>query len=384
MSFITRYWIVLFFFANICAHSALLRFAANPLFFASMGLGVVVIVGNLLNIVRHNILTKAKFCTLFAVFILLYQVFFGFSLIHAKSWTYFFSKITVCLAIAISVWSNYAYYKTIFLKILSITIALLLVYGAIRYPGSAGSRVVFGLGNANTVGCLAAICFGIVLITDLFQKKYRLLLLFVSMGSLLLSGSRCAMGAAVVAFIIKYGFRTKLVLALMMAYLIATIALPMLGVRGVGMERFTRSVAELNISEGRDIERKATILMIEEAPISGHGLYAGQSKAARQISELGSHCGFLDILKMMGIPIGGALIVLMFWQIAGLYFKFRKSHDSVCQAHLFIVVSVFLSTFFEGFIWGINEPPNTFLFISAVVLQLTSVKLHESQKIRLS
>lgn len=381
MSFITRYWIVLFFFANLCANSALLRFAAYPVLIVTMLLGLLVIIGNISIVWRSNPFFKASLCSGFVFAIIVYQAVFGIYHIHPQTWTYFFSKTIACIALVISVWRNLDFYKKNFLRIFIISVFILCFYGSIRYPGIG--RATWGFGNANSLGMMASLSFGILLNYPILKNRAWIIFEVLFLCGVLASGSRSAMGIVVLAYIIKYGLSLKMLTILCVTGLVIAICFPYMGLRSIGITRFVDSAVQLDIASGRELEREATLLMIKESPVEGHGLYAGQSEAAKQISKLGSHCGFLDIIKMMGIPIGGILIVYMTYIIFKIFFRFRGSCRHEMRAYLFIACAVYCASFFEGLIWGLNIVPNTLFFLSVTILQLSTLQ-HETRRLRIS
>lgn len=125
----------------------------------------------------------------------------------------------------------------------------------------------------------------------------------------------------------------------------------------------------MDFSSSREGERKATLIMIAESPILGNGFDVEQSEKAKAVSGLGSHNGYLDIMKMIGIPYSVFLFAFMAYYTCSVWRKFHKSACDYDRIHLFVIISVLIAANFESYLWGINQVVTTLLFTSFAVLQ---------------
>lgn len=132
----------------------------------------------------------------------------------------------------------------------------------------------------------------------------------------------------------------------------------------------------MDFSSSREGERKATLIMIAESPILGNGFDVEQSEKAKAVSGLGSHNGYLDIMKMIGIPYSIFLFAFMAYYTCSVWRKFHKSACDYDRIHLFVIISVLIAANFESYLWGINQVVTTLLFTSFAVLQkrMTALK----------
>lgn len=170
-------------------------------------------------------------------------------------------------------------------------------------------------------------------------------------------------------FVIKYGLNAKFLAVLLAGVLAWQIILPMAGISSTGLNRFTESVENMDFSSSREGERKATLIMIAESPILGNGFDVEQSEKAKAVSGLGSHNGYLDIMKMIGIPYSVFLFAFMAYYTCSVWRKFHKSACDYDRIHLFVIISVLIAANFESYLWGINQVVTTLLFTSFAVLQ---------------
>ena len=169
-----------------------------------------------------------------------------------------------------------------------------------------------------------------------------------------MGGSRTSMVILIFGFIFKYGLRIK-TLFIVGAMFLSVSLMDNMGMKFSGIERLTSTVQSGDYVDDRRSERKATIMMIEKNPIIGNGLYADNTGAAKKVSQLGSHNGYLDLIKFMGVLFGGFSIIILFVHVWRILKEFYSSKNLYIRTHLYIVISVLASTMYEAYIWGVNQ-----------------------------
>ena len=366
---IRGYWAWLFYLATLSTSYVLTVSCSNVLIYGVSLLGICIIFTSIGTIYRGRVLSCTPFVLGYFVAIFLYQFTFGLINETERSWSYFISKSVVCLSLGVSIPSNLSFYKEKFLDYTSVLAAVFIFLGVLFFRVDFAGRYALGFGNPNGLGAVAAIACGSLIIFSNLPKNLRLICIIMCSVGVLMSGSRSAIGILVMSLLIKYGLKPRLLLTATFLLIAVLLISQILNVQSVGIERFYQTVSTMDLSSNRAEEREATMLMIQSSPLTGNGLYAQQSEAAKVISELGSHCGYLDILKMMGIPFGGGLIIYILFQTLTLFLHFVKSPYLYEKAHLFIIVSIIFAAFFEAYIWGVFQVTTTMLFISFSTLQ---------------
>lgn len=113
------------------------------------------------------------------------------------------------------------------------------------------------------------------------------------------------------------------------------------------------------------------MLMINENPILGWGFKTGIQGSAAKISQMGSHNGYLDIIKAIGYPYA----ILLLGGVMTIFFRMKEVVKSKCpfvRFHLFVVISILLAALYESYIIGVNQIMTNLLFVSIAVLQYHS------------
>lgn len=363
----------------------MLKSITGPLFYLLMGLGVVICMS------KVNVLTDAETRKIFPFFYalvviyVLYQILFGYELSNAKSWTYFVAKIVCTLALIVSFSEFPEFNSKSLLKICASVITGLTIIGHFIFNISANGRQALGFVNPNSMGALAAISLGILVFMpwQLSRKWINYALYGALIIAIMQSGSRNAMIMVIIMLLFKYGLKLGLVFKGLMVVAIVIFMLPKMGIQLTSFDRLTETVQSGNMAEGRENERKAAMVMIKEHPIEGNGLYATQSEESLKISQYGSHNGYLDFCKMLGIPL--ALILFLFLAID--YFNLLrysiKTNFNSEKCCMFISTSVLMASMNEAYLWGVNQPVTTFFFVSfglwAVMARTDYLSVDENQ-----
>lgn len=368
MNNITKYWAFLYLLGNIFSQYTILGFLAQPTFYGLLGLGVVLLLMNFRTLMAPHMLRSHPFIYLFAFTLILYQVTWGIPYINTKSMTYLVAKVVCDFMFVVSIAQNAEFYAKKFYLYIPLFVAVLIAIG--RFTGGLDSltgRQTFGFGNANSLCSIGAVSAGCLFIQNEKLKLWHWIAIAVCAYGVLMGGSRTSMVALIFGFLFKHGFKLKTLLVIIAMYLAVLVSANM-GVKFSGIDRLTSTVKSGDYVDDRKHEREATIMMIKKNPISGNGLYAENTGAAERVSKLGSHNGYLDLLKFMGVILGGLSIIVLLLNALKVTMAFYSSQDSYVRTHLFVVISVLAMAMYEAYIWGVNQMTTSFLFVSLAFL----------------
>lgn len=367
---IDKYWLILLLTSNIVAQYYPISHIGNMIFLVSQAVGFVYCLINCGLLFTKEMSQRFSFIYVFAAIYILYQFSFGLIHINERTWTYLVSKIIIDFSIAICIYKNRDTVTSLIPMLFAFIIPVLILIGFAKYNVYINARCTMGFGNPNSLGSIGAITFGICLFCDKIRSSYlKYFLASICLFAVLMSGSRGALAIVLIALFFKFKLNLKNITVVILFIVGSVIVPPMLGYNPVGISRLVETTQQKDaFSAGRETERKASILMIKENPITGNGLYAQQSEEAKKISLLGSHNAYIDFLKMLGIPLGGLLIIYIFKKIMQLLKSFWK-YPNKYRMHLFIIVSGALAANFEAYIWGVNHYITTLFFISMCFLQ---------------
>ncbi len=382
MNAIIKYWPLAFGIANTMSVYRMFKGYGDIFFNVCLAIGVLLIIFNSSRVFSPKNIAKYSFIYIYVIILWVYQLVFGMNHIHPKTWTYLLAKSVMLLNIVIAVeeWPEIQF-RQFYPKICYIVATLLLIGLAVN-PWSIDGRLSFGFSNPNQMGSLCTICFAYLLQIDgdTQQIKFKKVLIAILLFGVIMSGSRAALGLAVVAMLFKYRFSFKLIGVIAVVGITIFVVLPHLNINLQGIDRLINTVDSENLSQGRELQREAAWYMINEHPIDGNGIYCEQSEAASRISELGSHNTYLDFLKWFGYPLGVILIASLILTSFLLTKRYWNDLNSIVKAHLIVIIGVLPLSMYEGLIWGVNEINNTLFFVSfAVLCYCTAIKTKTAQ-----
>lgn len=369
IKFFDKYWLLLFFVANTCQQYTLFKQGGDFTFYLSLFIAALYVLFHVPGIFRP-LQRRFSFVLAFCLILVVYQFTFGLMHINPKTWTYLIGKVVTSLAIAISVYKNRHSAEKTLPWLIVLSVPAMAIYGYQFDNEVFDGRNTMGFGNPNSLGAISAIGFGFchMLESKNFSKFIKVLSLFFAFFALM-SGSRAAILLILVALLVKYGVTCKNIMIIAAFAYAAVIVPPKLGFHPIGMKRFIETTQSNDpFSAGREEERRASIIMIRANPITGNGLYAEQSDEAKRVSELGSHNGYIDLVKMLGIPFGFLLIGYMALCLYRILRYYQKM-DTMLKLHLFVVLACVVSANFESYLWGVNQFVTTLFIISFCVCQ---------------
>lgn len=365
---ITKYWAFLYLLGNIFAQYISFGFLAQPAFYVLIAIGVVLLMKNISVLSEDDMFRSHLFIYVFSFALILYQFTFGLPYLNMKSITYLIAKVVCNFVFIISITKNAEFYERKFYLYLPILAVCLIGFG--RFTGSVDvitHRQTFGFGNSNSMCSIAAMSSGCIFMQNERLNKWHWVAIAICVYGVLMGGSRTSMVILIFGFLFKYGLKFR-TLFIVIAMFMSISLLDNIGVKFPGIDRLTSTIESGDYVDDRRVERKATIMMIEENPIVGNGLYADNTGAAREVSQLGSHNGYLDLLKFMGIIFGGLSIVILFVHTFKIIKQFYPSQNLYVRTHLFVVISVLAMAMYEAYIWGVNQMTTSFLFVSLAFL----------------
>ena len=363
-----HYWAFMYFLGNIFAQFLLFAPIAATYFNVMVAIGVILLVANMDKLHFSGMLKAHNFIYIYTLLMIVYQFTFGWSNINDRTWPYLAAKVVSDFMFVISVSSFPSFYEKKFYLYMAIMTAVLIVIG--RFTGEINTvtgRQTFGFGNENSLSAIAAVSAACMFIQVPKLKKWHWGVLGICLYGLFMGGSRTATAALLIGLIFKYGLKPKTV-SVIIAVSISLMIVDYFNIKLPGISRVMESVENADFDSGRDAERKASLLMIRENPLTGNGLYAQQSEEAMKISELGSHNGYIDIIKFMGFGFGSVILISLFLYLKKIYSYFNKSPNLNLRSHLYAVFMVCAMAMYEAYIWGVNQMITTCMFISMSLL----------------
>lgn len=328
-----------------------------------------------------KLLTRRAFAILWIITLInvVYWLFFDNTY---NSMLYVAAKLSTFLLIMISINYYYDFLVKNFTKIVTYIGFFVLLVGAVLNTHYFGGRYTGPFGNPNSLGWLSSLMFGLTYLTkEKSYKKYALLIFFLSM--IMMSGSRVALGGAVLAILLKG--RLSLNKILLLGFALGTLLLAQniashFGIH-TGLERIVKSEKSHELLSGREQEYALGLLTIKESPLTGHGLdkYAWISPEVIRVSGLlrkdpffaaNPHNSYIAMFIMYGTPIGSIVLLTL------LYYLFKIIRSHVPPDTLFMVLFSFLAAFFESYLFGVSGFESLIFWFSLplALMYITKVK----------
>lgn len=367
MNIISKYALLVLLIANLLSQSVVLSWLSDFLFYGILGVSVLNLPLGIKRISIRNI-KATSFLWFFVGVLFVYQITLGLHYIEWESISYLSAKVMVSIIIFWAITSNYEFYLKKMIPFLSIVIAVMIVLGYIFWNESFGGRSTCGFGNFNSTGSISLIGTIGFLFFRLKPSFLRYAGFVVCLFGLIISGSRTAIGVCIIALFLKFRFSVKSLILIGACAIAASYLLPSLGFETSGIERVSKVIEEGDFVSSRGDVREATELMISQRPIQGWGLNTVVQGEARKISPMGSHNGYLDMARFIGIPFS---IVLLIGTLV-ILFKIRsvvKSQNNRVMGLCAIVICTFAAAFYEAYIIGVNHILTNLMFLSVAMLQ---------------
>lgn len=366
----TKYLLLAFLIENLCTSTTMLYKYTTPVFYALLAIGVVMFLmpGN------WNSESRGKFRWAMGLsFIYAFHCFaVGLEYLNQENLIYLGAKVSTFFIIIYSLNADFDFYETKALNIFAIIASLFLIYGLVFAPGDVvfdgEQRSAFGFVNSNTMSGVGLVIFGAFLCEYKNKKwdKIPLALCCLAAFGILASGSRAGIVAAGLIYISQYGLKAKSLIIVIVAAIVAIVILPMMDIELAGIERMKETVSG-ELGNNRIDERAATIMMIEERPLTGWGLAAKIQGKAADLTMMGSHNSFLDLAKTMGIPLAIVWVIIVLKVIVKYWFAYRRGQVPMDFYAAYALCTMFRGAY-EAMFAGVHEINTNFFFLSLAIL----------------
>ncbi len=372
MNVVKKYILFIFLIENLFAQSSIFSHS-SWLFYLMLATGLILLVfGGYLS---NDSFRKCRPLHLLALVYVTYQFTVGFSTLNTRTVLYLLAKVTTFVIISVSVLTDWDFYARKVPIYLSLVVVIILLFGINSTPDlSSGERMNLGFGNPNSTSSLSA--FTLVSVLFFYDKKrpfFYVIVGFFALYAMLAGGGRNAVLTFAIASLIWTGGSMKkgLVILLMLAVLWGVTTVFSIELAGVNRIKDT---IEGSMGSNREVERAATVMMIEEKPLTGWGFEAPNVGRAAILSEVGSHNGYLETIKFMGYPLGGIFILFLFLSVLT-FLPLYKSPDMAVRYHVAIVFSHLVSAVYEGLFVGVHEFSTNIIFYSLAILAVYHYKM---------
>ena len=365
MKLLKKYILLVFLIENLLAQSPFGGYV-HWLFYLMLLAGIILMLGG--GFFKSSSFRKCRPLYLLGIVYIIYQFTLGIETLSVSTITYLIAKVTTFVIITISVVDDWDFYARKVPFYLSIVVFIILLFGL---SGSetlnTTDRLQLGFGNANSTSSLSAFCVATVFF--FWNRKHAILYILIALVaaySMLAGGGRNAILMLAIMLMIWTGMSFRRII---IAFSLVCVLLCLINIFSLDLAGIERIEATMSGEAGtnRDLERLATQLMIEEKPYTGWGFGATNVGAAAELSELGSHNGYLETIKFMGYPFAILYFFILFGGMIPML-RYYRSNDMAIRYHLAIVLSHFACALFEGLYVGVHEFSTNVIFYSLAIL----------------
>lgn len=365
--YILKYNLVLLIVSNLASQFTPLGVIAPILFYTSLFLGLIsnIIFAEYIRNCELRQSTPILFA-LIAVYTL-YHFTLGVQYWNIDSWNYYLARIVTLEIVYFGVVSNYKFYFYDVAYWLSIIITVCVICGTLTDSTAAQGRFYLGFGNPNSTSAISTIGFAGYLFSKDRPKVLNILGMIICLWGVFAGGSRTMTFLCFLAMLFRFKVSFKTIGIIGFALVVVFQIIPYLGFNTIAIDRLIDVFSNGNFVGSRKDVREATMIMIGMRPLEGWGFKSGIQGGAQAISMMGSHNGYLDIIKAMGYPFA----IIVFFILARYLFKIRKyffCNESLILYHCFIVIAVLLGAMYESMLHGVNYLLNTLFYMSFSLL----------------
>ena len=365
MKFLKKYILLIFLIENLLAQSPF-GGSISWIFYLMLVAGAYLMMSG--GIFKPESFRKCRPLYLLGVVYIAYQFTLGFATLSSSTLIYLIAKVTTFVIMIVSVVDDWDFYARKVPFYLSIIVFIVLLFGLNTSDTlNTTDRLELGFGNANSTSSLSAFCVATVLF--FWNRKHAILytiIALVAVYSMLAGGGRNAILMLAIMLLIWTGMSLKRIFIAASIICLLWGAINVFSLTLSGVERLEATISG-EAGTNRDIERLATQMMIDARPYTGWGFGASNVGAAADLSELGSHNGYLETIKFMGYPFAILYFLILFGSAIPML-RYYRSHDMSIRYHLAIVLSHFACAFFEGLYVGVHEFSTNVIFYSLAVL----------------
>lgn len=361
-----KYLLYFMLLENVAVQTSLLGSYSSMFFNLFLGLGLFfILTGEVFK--ANTVKTFLPLYVLMGIY-LLYEFTIGASYIDSRSLTYLAAKMTTLAIIITSINSNYEFYEAKGLHHLALFMCFFVIYGLVTGGLTEASmgRSTMGFTNSNTTSGMGAFILGIVLFLTKKWNWKAIVIAVIGLYAILAGGSRAGVLVAAIIILMRYGISLKIIMMGSILVVASLFVLPAIGLETVGVERMIDTV-EGSEGTNRGVEREACLMMISEKPLIGWGFEAQNQGKASLLSLLGSHNGYMETLKFMGIPMGGLWIAVYLWTVLRLYLKYRR-YKLESDVYLAMLIAFTVNAYYEGLFVGVHEFATNLIFVAMAMI----------------
>lgn len=349
----------------------------NQIFYVLMVIFSLMLLINPLQIKKVIFHKSFMFLLLINVLNLLYFILFH-NINDIEAAKYLLARGIQYSLIAFSVYYNFEYFKSSFLKHIVYAIMLVIFISFIFNPNIFSGRYSGIIWNPNMLSSFVVIAFAIYFLKYEKRGKFDYGVLVTLLVIALATGSRGSLVGLFLVFLIKYGFSFRNLSYGVIAIMITVI------ITSVNLETSLNRFSEQSILNDRMLQFEYAIKSIESRMYVGAGLdkysYIDKSLVPKHLRSqiIGAHNGYLSILTQYGVLFGGIILLIILSKSYQLYFTFKrfKTYERI---YLFIILYTLLAAIYESLMTGINEFNTILFWLSLAMLSYSKfVKEHES------
>jgi len=367
---IKKYLLFAFLLDNIVVQSSLLNMYSNYFFYPFLAIGLLCMFDSRL----WSGEAMAKFGCLYALMgvYVFYEFVIGSEYISEKTLLYLLAKIVTFGIIITGLTYNESFYRYKALKWIALAMALLMAYslltGDVVNVHNSG-RLTAGFTNMNTTGSFGALIVGVVLFATRGRRWTYMDVICVLIGiyGVLAGASRSGFLMLGILAFMRYGVSIRTVAVVALVVVLGLYVFPALGIETIGIQRMVGTYEGVE-GTNRDMEREAAAWMIAQHPWTGWGFEAQNQGYALRLSPLGSHNGYLESAKQMGLPVAilyFGIILFAVLRYVSRFVRYRMKMD----VFFAMVVMILVCANYEGLFVGVHEfATNLFFFSLALVL----------------
>lgn len=376
MQFIKKYLLLLMLLENVAIKSGIIGHYLNYFFYIFIAFGILLFFSNVF--FSKDSYKKNKWIYFLIVIYTFYEFIIGIEFLDKDTLQYYFARISSFAIISVGITQNYTFYETKSPRIFYWEIGFILLLGTITGDLSSGGRLTAGYSNANSAAGAAAILLAFVLFDENLKKwnVKKILLVIFGLYVLIFSGSRAALLTVLIISFIRYKVKFGYVLFVACLFFATVFILPNYNIHFTAIERSIGTI-QGEVKYDRDEPREATIMMIKERPMIGWGLGSKIQGPASAISEFGSHNGYLDTTRFMGVPLAIIYFIIIVTVIIRHYYILRK-HKKDPDAFFAIAVSFMFMSMYEGLFTGVHEVETNMFFFALAMISTKSYMLENN------
>ena len=370
-----KYGAVIFIFNTILLSIEQTYSVGNQVFLLLMALFAILLVFNPIQI--KNILFHKAFSFLLIlniINILYFLLFHNTS--YFEAFKYLIARGIQFSIISVSIFYHFEFYRSKFPDLIINLIFFILIIGFFINPHIFSGRYSGIIWNPNMLSSFVVIAFAFLFLKKDRKTNFQIFMLFVFILIALASGSRGALVAITIAFLIKYSFSPRNMVYGIIAIISYFIVL------NFQIDPSLNRFSDQSLLNDRILQFQYAIASIKNKLFIGYGLdkyaYIDKSLVPYFLKGqiIGAHNGYLAILTQYGIVFGGTVIFIIFQKSYNVISFFRNSDDNE-RVYLFIIIYTLIAASYESLMTGINEFNTILFWFSLAILSFSRYKIED-------